>query len=195
MGFRRPPLLTRVPYAAVRAQLLDPAAAVVAVFTGAGPVPQLIRRATRSDYSHVGMIVPVNGVVMLAEADRPASRCVAFSLTLRFLKGEVDLFRVARDHDPALARGFMLRAAGADYPEQWLVNNWLRIHFGERVDPVPNSDDPETPRHCSGLVHAALRAAGMAAIKPHDCDVFPDMFAAPGWTEYLCTPRSDQKGA
>lgn len=186
MGFRRPAKLIKTPYSRFRPTA---ATGMMCLFSGHGPGSQLIQAATDSDYSHIGAMGWCSGVLMLAESVRPFSRAVSLSSQVKACPGIIDVYeflpRVSLDVEEAF--DFMLRAAGQDYPEEWIVNNWLRIHWGQWVEPIPNDNNPEIPRHCSGTWAAATRCAGMKPIREFDSDSYPDMWADPLISQYVCT--------
>lgn len=159
---------------------------------GEGPIHRLIQNCTNSPYSHVFMLGWAEGrVLLVAESTRPYSRAVAASSQFKQYSGLIDVYKlknISSVGSVLKAWGFMLRGTGQDYPEQWIVNNWLRINWGDRIEPIPNIDYPEFPRHCSGLIHAALRVAGATRLAEYDSDVYPHHFALPGVSEYVGTP-------
>ena len=113
--------------------------------------------------------------------------------------GCYDVFRVRPDcwygGDPITsaekAWDFMCHAAGSGYSWTYIWRCWVRCRLPKWLQwvcpPIRNSDRAESPRDCSGLVHAALRFAGGPQLSPHDCDVVPGDLADPRYLDYVAT--------
>lgn len=165
----------------------------IGLTAGGGAIASIIQRRTNSPYSHAFMCgwESEGRVLMMSESTTPESRTVPLSPYIRKNSGLVDIYvlhpKIADSTDFARAWEFMLRAGGQDYPEAVLAHDWAVI---AGLDPshYPNSDDPETRRVCSQLLHAALRVAGMHPMVDYDCDAYPATFANPRFTHYFCTP-------
>ena len=185
-SIRRPNPLCLVPYREFRECAVT---GMIGLTYGTDPIARLIQTATNSDYSHALMIGwGAPDVLCLAESREPHAQVIGLSHRVLLRSHLIDVYRLLVPFDEHRAWAFMLRLSGTDYPESWIVDDWLRIQFGDVVPPVPNSDDPERPRHCSGALSAAFRIAGVPAIKDHDSDVWPCSFALPSVSEYVCTP-------
>jgi hypothetical protein len=161
---------------------------------------RLICHGTRSRYSHaalVGWNRPSgrrngHGVLMIAETRQHRNaRLIAMSGEIREFPGFYDVYRIKTPWDHDSAWDFMCRAAGAQYGYRHLTRAWLRKHLGYWIPAIRNSDDPQWPRDCSALVHAAYRIVGGLRIKPLDCDVYPGDWADPAITRYVCTLYPD----
>lgn len=188
---RRPDPLNLVSYATVRDSIQTGDMGLVC---GEGPIADIIKRVTRSPYSHVFGCgwESAGGVLMVGESTEPESRIVCLSSWVKSHSGQIDLYRLLPE---VLAPvnleawwSWILRASGVNYPEATLFHDWKVIAFGEdRVEHHPNSDAPETRRVCSEFLHAALRVNGMTPIVEHDCDAYPSTFAQRSVSTYFGT--------
>ena len=149
----------------------------------------LISRVTHAPYTHAAMAGYSGRCLMSAETvQHHDARLISLSSEVKKWPGYYDVFRVrTRDYRPDLAWSFMCHAAGACYSWRHISRTWLRRRLGEWCPAIPNSDDPEVPRDCSALVHAALRYAGGPRLKEFDCDVVPGDLADPRYFEYQFT--------
>jgi hypothetical protein len=96
-----------------------------------------------------------------------------------------------------LAWDFMCQAAGSGYSWTYIWREWVRFRLPKWLQwicpPIANSQWPESPRDCSGLVHAALRFAGGPQVNPFDCEVVPGDLADRRFFEYVCTLFENQQ--
>ena len=192
----RPDPLRLIPYSECRDSIHT---GMLALFSGPGEgfldnvVVDAIERITNSAYYHSSLCGWENEgrVLLLAESTTPESRVVTLSSRIRLHPGSIDLYQlrpeIASQVDFSKAWEFLLRASGTDYPEAQLAHDWLTIRGLDRGH-EPNSDDPETRRVCSQLVHAGLRVAGMPPIRERDCEIYPATLADPGWFQYVFSP-------
>lgn len=188
---RRPDPLKLVSYAEARDSIQTGDMGLVC---GIGPAAWVIEQKTGSPYSHVAICgwESAGGVLMVAESTTPESRVVCLSSQVKAHSGQVDLYRllpeVLAPVNFEAAWSWFLRASGVNYPEFVLAHDWIVLTFGGgHVDHWPNSDEPETRRVCSGLVHAGLRVNGMVPIVERDCDAYPSTFAQRSVATYFGT--------
>ncbi len=186
MGNKRPEHLNCIPYDEFRKEART---GLIGLHSGNCTISRLIQNVTDSDYSHALMIGwGAPNVLAVAEAEQPVSRIVSARSHFREAEGRTDIYRLKAKCDLFEAWSFMFRFSGQDYPEDWIVNNWVRIRLGQIIPPIPNSDDPEFSRHCSGAIAAAFRVQGVPPLKPFDSEVQPSDWADSDITEYVCTP-------
>lgn len=155
---------------------------------------QVIANLSGSPYSHATMIgwagrIPHRVLMMGETREHFSARAIALSREIRRWPGFYDVFRLRPEVDwnPDKAWAFVCRAAGTDYSWRHITRGGLRRLFCSLIPPIPNSDDPEWPRACSSLVHAALRSARGPQLREHDCDVSPGDLADPRFFEYQAT--------
>ncbi len=172
------------------------------------PMSAGIQRVTGSEYTHIAMAGwvtssgdssrPLLGVparLMLGETiQQYAARLIDLGGEVRRWPGYYDVYRYRNTWtpyaawNPLVAWEFMQDASGGCYGWRYITKVWARRRLGTwLIPPIKNSDDPQASRNCSGLCHAALRAAGGKAIKPYDCDVVPGDFAAEDVSDYIGT--------
>lgn len=153
----------------------------IACFRGDDLISRVIAQATGMPESHVAYLLwPGDAdVLMVVEAWHPMSRAVEFSSRVQAASGRVDVYRlrpeIVATINLAVVTAFMLRATNVDYPENWLFNDAMHILFPSwpAVKPFPNSADPKIPRHCSGVISAAMFQGGLPRMKEFDCYVYP----------------------
>jgi hypothetical protein len=152
---------------------------------------RLISQITRSEYTHATMIGwAASDALMMAETrEHFDARLISLSGEVRRWPGYYDIYRPAasRRFNPGRAWSFMCHAAGSRYGWNHIVRVWARRRISRLVPPIGNSDDPQWPRDCSALVHAALRAGGGPSLKTWDCDVVPGDLADSRYLHYVCT--------
>lgn len=203
---RRPDPLNLVSYAAWRPTATT---GLIVLQHSDEAVGRAIQRATESDYSHSAMVVwkpserfpgsnNSDSVLMLAESYGPRSQVTSMRWRIKEASGNVDVYRLRPDVSVTVsfdhAAALMFRFAGQKYPVDWLTHDLLAIATGHVVNPIPDSDDPEFPRHCSGALHWAFRCSGFVGVADWDYLMFPgsgpDRWRAwsdPDITEYLAT--------
>lgn len=153
----------------------------------------MISGLSGSIYSHATMIgyagLASAHVLMLGETrEHRDARLIALSNEIRHWPGYYDVYRVKNfAWNPDKAWAFVCRAAGATYSWRHMTRGGLRRLFGNVIPPIPDSDDPEWPRDCSALVHAALRAGNGPGLGVFDCDVAPGDLSHPDYFDYLAT--------
>jgi hypothetical protein len=175
-----------VAYAAIRDQLLT---GYIALSRPATLQGELICEVTSATYSHATMLGWCGKVLMLGETREHAdARLISAAREFRKFPGYYDVFRVkSRIYKPDLAWAFMCRAAGSRYGWNHILRVGLRRKLGRIVPPIANSDDPDWPRDCSALDHAAIRLAAGPLIRVNDCDVVPGDLSNPKWFVYVAT--------
>ncbi len=152
----------------------------------------LIAEVTDSPYTHVGMLGKAGTAFMLGETlEHKDARLVCLREQVRSWPNCWDIYQIRPDkyprYCPEAAWGFICHASGARYGWRYCTRVWLRKRLGEWIPPLPNSNDPQTPRNCSGLVHAASRICGGPKLKQYDSDVVPGDWSDPRYTEYVMT--------
>ena len=135
---------------------------------------RLIAEETDSIYTHATMLGwAASDALMIAETGNHGARLILLSAEIKRYPGCYDVYRVVSDrYDLDQAWSFMCHASGSEYSYRFLWRAWLRRHW-HRFPPIPNSDDPQWPRDCSALVHAALRFGNGPQVGLFDCDVSP----------------------
>jgi hypothetical protein len=154
-----------------------------------------ITRATRAVYSHAtlfGWATPATLMVGETREHKDARLIDARSEIFRSPAGCYDVFRVLQhsvfQYNGNQAWEFVCHAAGCGYSWHFINRVFWRRSCGLTwVTPIANSDLPQWPRDCSGLVHAALRSGGGPQVKAFDCDVEPGDLCDPCSFEYLFT--------
>lgn len=141
-----------------------------------------IQCATASDYCHGFMIGWLHSTfakprLMLAESTLPRSQVSSLRWRVSSQSGAIDIFdlwpELANPHLRDEAWGFMLDSSGQEYPASHIERDLLAIVHGHIQNPIPNSDNPEQERHCTGSIHASLRVCGMSPIVAYDYLMMP----------------------
>jgi hypothetical protein len=159
----------------------------------AGPrdyIAQAIARAESIDLheevheAHVGYLVwPCPTVLSIIEAWEPVSRCVEFSSRIEEASGYVDVYgltdeaRALVSLDAVTEAGW--RATNVNYPENHLLEAaWhiLMPQWFPAPEPVPNSNDPKSPRVCSELIQWMFAVGGLPRMVPLDSQCWPAHF-------------------
>lgn len=130
----------------------------IIAFRRDGIVSSVIRAATRSDYSHVGIAWPVAGRVMLLEATLPSIRIFPLSKAAPFhwislskpLTPEAEEYALSRVGERYSVAEAMMGYFGLARPDQ-------RWQCAEYVRSVLSLQCRETP---TGVVNEALRLNG-----------------------------------
>ena len=159
-------------------------------------------------YSHATVFGYAGNCLMIGETREHAdARLIAASAEIQKFPGYYDVYRALLWEDiyhelpwkvdnylcnaqRSAVWGFICRAGGAKYSMRHLAKAWARrrLPFGKTlVSPFPNSNDPQYPRNCSALVHAAFRSCGVLEISKFDCDVVPGDLTDPLYFRYLFT--------
>lgn len=167
---------------------------IIALCRPSSLLGKAITHVTHAAYSHATLLGwPARDVFGLAEQDEGGARVIPFSEEVRHWPGFYDLFDVKGftegfpDYDGDAAWSFMVRASGAPYGYRHLTRVWLRRRIGSIIPAIRNSDDPQWPRDCSALVHAALRLSGGPILKSYDSDVVPGDLSNPAYFSYIHT--------
>jgi hypothetical protein len=159
----------------------------------------LICEGTHRKYSHATLFGWSDRTLLIGETreHKDARLIDARGEIFRAPAGCYDVFRPDlkyHRYSGHRAWEFACHAAGSRYGCNHILRVGLRRVLGMGwVDPIPNSDDPQWPRDCSGLVHAALRLSGGPVFSAHDCDVVPGDLADPHRMRYLCTLFATQE--
>lgn len=208
---RRPAELSLVPYEEFRATLAE--TGLIGLVHD--PYVNAIQMATDSDYCHslvIGWCVPIVGQntftpgpssLVLAESTGPIAQISSLRWRIRQKSGLIDFFRLRPELQERVDIGKvwwqMQHFSGQDYPEKWITRDLLAIATGQVVLPIENSDEQESPRHCSGALHWAFRTSGLPPLCDYDYLVFPASgkpkfkgWADPTITEYVGTPVFSQ---
>ena len=152
-----------------------------------------ISAVTRDVHTHATMIGYAGDdpyrVLMLGETrEGNGARLIALSSEVKKWPGCYDVYRVRSPfYRPAEAWAFICRAGGATYSWPTIIRVGLRRKVCRFIPAIPNSDDPQYPRDCSGLVHAALRMSGVPPFCEYDADCVPGTLDSPLLTDYVCT--------
>ncbi len=155
-------------YKDVRDQIRD---GDVLLFQGTSLFSRLIRRFTRSRYSHSGLAVWWNDRLFVLEATEPEVRAMPLSILVGHYP-RVDLYELRTKVD----RLRVVQAAQDQLGKKYAV--WGIVRFArrllERIHGGPNPRKPPDKFICSQLVAYALREGGLVV---DDRD--PDAFVAP----------------
>jgi hypothetical protein len=152
-----------------------------------------ISLVTRSQYTHATMLgwsgeEPFRTLMIGETRQRENARSIDCRSEIQQWPGYYDVFRVRSPlYDGRQAWRFMCQAAGARYGWGHLVHIWGRRRIGRLWPAVANSDEPQSERFCSELVHAAIRLGGGPQLRQYDCDVAPGDLSDPFLVDYLFT--------
>lgn len=160
-----------------------------------------IVRETGGTSSHAAMVA----VVQLADdlhahkhflqcetVQHHAARLICLHGQVKAYPGLIRVYRVNRelspDFRPDMAFAFFRKASGFGYSWLFIWAVFFRRLFG-RWFPVPkNTCNPEYPRDCSGLYHAAMRCWADGPVdEEFDADCTPTTLEQSRGYTYLCT--------
>lgn len=183
------PSCNPVSYAAARRLIRN---GDIALSRGSTIEGEIIERATGSPYSHATMLGWAKpDTLMIGETRQHRDgRLIDARSEIARWPGYYDVFRPWSPHYSGdAAWTFVCHAAGASYGWRHLITAWLRRRLAWLFPTAaaPNSDEPDVPRFCSQLVHAALRAGDGPQVTDLDCDVAPGDLADPGEFQFLFT--------
>jgi hypothetical protein len=161
-------------------------------------IEQFDRDLGLPEYTHATMFGYAGTCLMIGETlEGRGGRIIAASAEVQRYPGVYDVFRPkcwekseGTELDRAAAWGFVCRASGAKYGVRFLPRAWIRRRLPwmqHIVRPIPNSDDPQYPRDCSALQHAALRIGDGPQVREYDADVVPADLTNPSVFSYLMT--------
>lgn len=160
-----------VHYAGIRRQIRD---GDILLFRGKSWLSRVIRRLTRSPYSHAAIVAWWNERLMVLEAVGKGVVVSRMSIVVDHYSGKVELWTTDAD----LARAEVIRAAqrllGKRYSPYKLLRNLARLVLGR---PRHAEDDPEAPPEdfvCSEFVSRVWRAGGIDLVADS-----PDMYTKP----------------
>lgn len=142
------------PYGDVRGRFVD---GDLLCFRGRGFTSMAIRRLTRSDYSHVGMVYTYEGRVYSLEATGVGVRLVLMSELVRRYHGGIDYFQV-QDLTPEQRRtaiSFGFQQMGKQYSHRGILRFFAYLLLGNRERKRSRGS-----WFCSEIVAEAYRLAG-----------------------------------
>ena len=164
---------------------------------GNSAMGKAISRVTKSPYVHAAMAGWIRlgwsntaCLVMGETVQQHAARIIDLQGEVVRYPGLYDIYRVREgycNYDPCMAFDWMRQASGGGYGWGAILQIWLRRRVSSKFPPVPNSDDPQFNRDCSGLVQSALRHSGGPISAVHDSDVAPGDLAHTLLTRYIGT--------
>lgn len=174
----------------------------IGLFRPRGFEGDVIAAATKTRYSHATLLGwagdhPWRTLMFGETLEHADARAIDAASQVERWPGICDVYRVTTSDLPSrywtkqyngnAAWHFVCHAAGSKYGWRHIPRVFARRSLGLDVPAIPNSDDPQYPRDCSALVHAALRFADGPQIKEYDADVVPgDLANIPG-VSYLFT--------
>jgi hypothetical protein len=160
-----------VHYAGIRRKIRD---GDILLFRGKSWLSRIIRRVTRSPYSHAAIVAWWNERLMVLEAVGKGVMVSRMSIVVNHYSGQVELWTT----DENLSRTEVIRAAqrllGKRYSPYKLVRNLVRLVFGR---PRHDEADPDAPPEdfvCSEFVSRVWRAGGIDLAGDS-----PDMYTKP----------------
>jgi hypothetical protein len=158
-------------YGAVRTNIMD---GDILLFRGKSWISRLIGWATRSPYSHAGILAWWHGRLMVLEAVSNGVVASRMSIVVQTYSGRVELWTT----DGQLVRPEVIRAAqillGKRYSKLKLLYNLRRLLLGRRRDEPADPDAPPEDFVCSEFVSRVWRAGGIDL--SHDS---PDLYTKP----------------
>jgi hypothetical protein len=154
-----------------------------------------IVRYTRAVYGHATLFGwsgdSPHRVLMIGETrEHKDARSIDARSEIFAWPGCYDVFDVTvRDfyYNGSAAWAFACHAGGSKYGWRHITRVFGRRVLGLDVPAIPNSNDPQYPRDCSALVHAAFRLAGGKPLKEFDADVVPGDLSDPRIFRYRFT--------
>ncbi len=145
----------------------------VLMYKGHGLSSWLIKKITKSEYSHAGIAVRWNNRLMVLEAKRkPGIRVIPLSTSIAEYKGDIEWY-TARSHMTNLQRMRLVQYAeqeiGKEYTTVLVTGNLFRAVFGATGTGTPDELEPTTKIFCSYYVAQAYNASGIdLAPNKHD---------------------------
>ena len=161
---------TLLRYSEVRAQVRS---GDILLFRGRALLSRIIRKITRSPYSHAGILAWWNERLMVLEATGPGVIARPLSRVVKLYDGKVELWTT----DSKLDREAVIRTAKKELGKHYASTALFRI-LRKIVVGIKRQPDPWRPPEkfvCSQFVSYAWRAGGIDLT-----DDEPDEFTTPG---------------
>jgi len=161
----------RLDYPEIRDRIQD---GDILLFRGKSWISRLIGWATRSPYSHAGILGWWHGRLMVLEAVSNGVVASRMSIVVQRYSGKVELWTT----DLQLERKAVIHAAqillGKRYSKLKLLHNLKRLLLGRRRDEPADPDDAPEEFICSEFVSRVWRAGGIDLAQDS-----PDMYTKP----------------
>lgn len=138
----------RTSYSKVRDDIKD---CDILLYQGTHWMSRLIRKLTKSPYSHAGIVAWWGNRLMVLEATGKGVYPVTLSQNLSHYKGEVHLYTLKEEYDVSLqVRDRMLKFAQEELGKEYAT--WKLILFGWRILLAKDLDKKDVLRRANQLV-------------------------------------------